>query len=72
MADHTFKIRVGTSTYDAKIEMDGKELTGVRRVSFELNPNDLSVLMLEVFGFIEVDGEFKDSSIVQVKQPQRD
>jgi hypothetical protein len=72
MAPHSFKIKVGETPFDAKIELDGRELTGVRRLSFELNPNDLSVLMLEIIGEIEVEGQFKDAAIVQVRQPARD
>lgn len=69
---HTFKIKIGETTGDAKVELDGQKLKSVRRVSFVLNPNDLSVVMLEIMGEIEVDGEFKESAIIQVRQPALD
>lgn len=72
MPDHIFKLKVGVTTNDCKVELDGKELTGVTRVSFELNANSLTTIKLEIMGEILMEGEFRESAILHVEQGNAD
>jgi hypothetical protein len=66
--DHSFKIKVGVSPNDCVVEMDGKPLQGVTRVSFDLAAKKLTILKLEIMGEVLVEGEFRESAILQVAQ----
>lgn len=66
--DHKFKITAGPTSNDCYIEMDGAPLKGVKRVSFELAANKLTILKLEIIGFVEVEGEFQDKPLLQISQ----
>jgi hypothetical protein len=68
MKTHTFKIKAGLASRDSKIELDGHELTDVVRVSFELSATGITTLKLDIVGAILVEGEFRESAILQVAQ----
>jgi hypothetical protein len=72
MPTHEFKIRAGLCCHDSKIELDGVELTGVTRVSFELKANGLTTLNLDIMGQILVEGEFRESAILSIAQANPD
>lgn len=64
-----FKIEVGETSRDSKIELNGQPLQGVCRVSFDLTADSLTLLKLEIIGEVLVDGEFQDDAILLVKTP---
>jgi hypothetical protein len=68
MPAHTFKIKTGFSSSESTIELDGRELTGVTRVSFELAAGGVTTLKLDIMGEVLVEGEFRESAILQVAQ----
>jgi hypothetical protein len=68
MPTHAFKIKAGLSADDSSIELDGKELTGVTRVSLELTAGGITTLRLDIMGQVLVEGEFRESAILQVAQ----
>lgn len=58
---HKFHITVGAPNPRlSKVTIDGQELRGVRRVSFDLTAKGSPVLRLEIMGEVVVDGEFRD------------
>ncbi len=72
MTDHTFKIKAGLSANDSTIELDGRRLSGVTRVSFELAANKLTIVKLEIMGEVLVEGEFRKSAILRMEQANED
>lgn len=68
MNTHTFKIIAPLNTNEASVLMDGKPLEGVTRVSLELSANDLTRLSLDIIGYVEVEGEFREDAILSVRQ----
>ncbi|MER9814301.1 hypothetical protein [Mesorhizobium sp. M0129] len=64
-----FKIGVGETSRDCKIELNGQPLEGVCRVSFDLTANSPTMLKLEIIGEVLADGEFQDDAILIVKTP---
>ena len=58
MTENTFKIKSATSLKDCSVEMNGVELKAVRRVHFDMDAGRTTVLTLEIYGDIEVDGKF--------------
>jgi hypothetical protein len=65
---HTFAIKAGPNPCDCEIEMDGKKLVGVTRVSLDLVGGSPTLLKLEIMGEIRVEGGFKESAIIKVEQ----
>ena len=61
----SFRIVVGENPQSTQIELNGKPLHGVRRVSFDLNAGqrDLSFIKLEIMGEALVEGEFVEQPI---------
>lgn len=68
MKTHSLKIKAGLSSRDSKIELDGQELSGVKSISFELTAEGLTAVKLEIIGYLEVEGEFRESAILQISQ----
>lgn len=66
---HTFKIRTKAAPQDAYVEIDGKRLEGVTRISFDISSERWVTLRLEVLAQIEVDGEFREQSLLNVCDP---
>jgi hypothetical protein len=64
-----FRIEVGEDTRNSKIELNGAPLEGVCRVSFDLNPNSLTKLTLDIIGEVIVAGEFRDDAILSIRNP---
>ena len=64
---NSFKIVVGQKSCDSHVILNGVQLTGVRRISFELDAAspEGSVLKLEIFGEAVVDGEYVEVPIVK-------
>lgn len=65
---HVFKIKAGLRARDCLIEMDGKPITGVTRVAFDLSgKSGETTLKLEIIGEVLIDGEFRESDILTVE-----
>jgi membrane-associated protease RseP (regulator of RpoE activity) len=67
---HTFKIKTGISPHDAVVEMDGKPISGLTRLSFEMKAGAGTVLKLEMFGEILIEGEFRENEIFTIARIQ--
>ncbi len=67
-----FKIKVGRDTSSCSIEMNGQRLEGVVRASFDLSAGRTTTLTLEIYGEIEVDGEFQENLVVNVHEKLED
>lgn len=72
MTTNTFTIVVGKTPADSRVDLDGVELHGVRRVSFELDATqrDLSFIQLEIYGEAVVEGEYVERLIAASAQPE--
>ena len=68
MTTHKFEIKAPVNSMEASITLDGKPLDGVVRVSFDLNAEGPTILKLEIIGEVIVDGEFRESAILQMAQ----
>ncbi len=69
MGLHKFTIRAPLNQHEAVVEIDGKPLAGVCRVSFDLNPNSRpTTLYLQVVGEVEIEGEFQDEDIIALRR----
>jgi hypothetical protein len=64
----TFKIKAGLSARDSSVELDGREVPGVTRVSFELAADGVTTLRLDIMGEVLVEGQFRESAILQVAE----
>lgn len=65
---NSFKIVVGKTPSASHIFLNGVELTGVRRLSFELDgaaSPDGSLLKLELYGEAVLDGEYVEVPLVK-------
>lgn len=68
MSNHTFRIKAGLTARDCQIEMDGKPISGVTRVAFELRGGGhQTTLKLEIVGEVLVEGELRDRDILMVE-----
>lgn len=69
---HTFKIAAPLASGKSRVELDGKPLSGVRRVAFDLtHDGGDTVLKLEIYGEVIVEDEFRESSIVKVEEARK-
>jgi hypothetical protein len=68
---HKFKIIAPINPGSASVEMDGRRLDGVIGVSFTLSAEGLTRMHLVIIGEIEVEGEFKPETILEVKLQAR-
>lgn len=72
MADlHTFKIKTGLDAFDTVVEMDGKPVSGLTRLSFEIKAGSPTILRLEMYGEILVDGEFRETEILTASRGEK-
>ena len=65
---NTFKIKAGLDAMGSSVELNGEKISGLRRVSFDLNADAKTVLRLEIYGEVFVEGEFREDAILLVDQ----
>ncbi len=65
--NHKFKIRFGETTSDPSVEMDGVKIEGVRRVAFDLDAHASTMLTIEIYGEIEIEGELPEKLSVKAR-----
>lgn len=58
MQTNRFKIVAGVNPADSKVEMNGVELKGVTRVSFDMRATVPGHVCLEIMGEMIVEGEY--------------
>lgn len=63
MQTNRFKIIAGLDPADSKVELNGVELQGVTRVSFDLTGESPGHLKLEIVGEVVVEGEYVERKI---------
>lgn len=68
MKTHRFVIKAPVNPNEASIELDGRPLYGVVRVHFDYGVDGLTTLRLDIIGEVVVEGEFRESAIVSVRQ----
>lgn len=68
MTTHQFRIKASLDSRESVVELDGKPLEGVVRVSFDLSANDITTLKLEIVGEVIVDGVFEETAVLSVTQ----
>lgn len=65
---HKFAIKVGQTTRQCSVEMDGRPLKGVVHVSFDLSVDKITTLTLKIEGEVLVEGGFEGASLVDIKR----
>lgn len=68
---HTFKIKTGIGAFDTEVEMDGKPMNGLTRLSFEIRAGSPTALKLEIFGEVLVDGVFCETEILTASRGEK-
>lgn len=58
MQTNRFKIIAGLNPSDSKVELNGVELQGVTRVSFDMRATTTGHVRLEIMGEMIVEGEY--------------
>jgi hypothetical protein len=58
-----FKITVGLTSVDSKVEMNGVEIKGVTRVHFDMTGETIGHVKLEIIGEVVVEGEYVERRI---------
>lgn len=56
---HKIKLKIGKDTNDTTVEMDGRPLIA-KRISFDIVADQATIVKLEIYSEIEVEGEFKE------------
>ena len=54
---HKIKLKIAETIYDSTVELDGVELEGVVRVSFDIVAGQRTLVKLEIYSEVEVEGE---------------
>ena len=65
---HKIEITLPGNAYEGSIELDGKPLEGVTRISMVIDPSQTTAVVLTIVGHITVDGELDDTEIVHVER----
>ncbi len=55
---HKIKLKIAETIHDSTVELDGVELEGVVRVSFDIVAGQRTLVKLEIFSEVEVEGEW--------------
>lgn len=61
---HKFKIKAGLLGCNSSVEMDGRELRGVRSLELKVEAGGIAELKLTLYAEADVDGEWPEQTAI--------